>query len=123
MKNYTYLGNSAYCYSNSVAMLLATIGENTLPSYIEAVGGVGIGAYSLPNTNIAFLSGYSGLPDKSITCSLTTLGFEFKEEAKDSPNYTPYEEIRNIINSSPVILGLLTCITLFIILKAVYLVG
>lgn len=105
MKNYIYLGNSAYCYSNSTAMLLSSIGENILPSYIEVIGGVGIGAYSLPETNIAFLSGYSGLPDKAISRALTTLGFNFIEKAQDDPNFPPFDDIRKIIKKSPVILG------------------
>ena len=105
MKNYIYLGNSAYCYSNSAAMLLASIGENILPSYLEVIGGVGIGAYSLPETNIAFLSGYSGLPDKAISRALTTIGFNFVEKAQDDPNTPPFDDIREIIKKSPVVFG------------------
>lgn len=105
MKNYIYLGNSAYCYSNSTAMLLASIGENIASSLIEVVGGVGIGAYALPETNITFLSGFSGLPDKAISRALKTLGFDFKEQAKDNPDNPPFEEIREILKTSPVVLG------------------
>jgi len=105
MKNFTYLGNSAYCYSNSTAMLLASIGEKITPSLIEVVGGVGIGSYALPGTNISFLSGYSGLPDKAISRALKTLGFEFKEEAKENPDNPPFEETKTILETSPVVFG------------------
>lgn len=105
MKNFRYIGNSAYCYSNSTAMLLASIGENITTPRIEVVGGVGIGAYALPETNISFLSGYSGLPDKAISRSLKTLGFEFTEAAKDSPDHPPFEEIKSILPDSPVVFG------------------
>lgn len=105
MKNFTYLGNSAYCYSNSTAMLLASIGEKIAPSLIEVVGGVGIGSYALSGTNISFLSGYSGLPDKAISRALKTLGFEFKEGAKENPDNPPFEEIKTILETSPVVFG------------------
>jgi hypothetical protein len=105
MKHLKYIGNSAYCYSNSTAMLLASIGENIAPSLIEVVGGVGIGAYALPDSNISFLSGYSGLPDKAITRALKVLGFDFVEEAQDSPENPPLNKIRDILKTSPVIFG------------------
>lgn len=105
MKNFTYLGNSAYCYSNSTAMLLASIGEQIEPSLIEVVGGVGIGAYAIPETNISFLSGYSGLPDKAISKAMEVLGFEFTEETHKSPDNPPFEKIRQILKTSPVIFG------------------
>lgn len=105
MKHFKYLGNSAYCYSNSTGMLLASIGENISPSLIEVVGGVGIGAYALPDSNISFLSGYSGLPDKAISRAMKVLGFEFKEEAQNSPDNPPFEKIRQILETSPVVFG------------------
>jgi len=105
MKNYTYFGNSAYCYSNSTAMLLSSIGENISPSLIEVVGGVGIGAYALPDSNISFLSDYSGLPDKAISRAMKVLGFEFKEDVQESPDNPPFEKIKQILETSPVVIG------------------
>ena len=105
MKHYRYLGNSAYCYSNSTAMLLASIGEKIAPSLIEVVGGVGVGAYVLPNSNISFLSGYSGLPDKAISRALRVLGFEFEEKAQNNSENPPFERIKQIIKTSPVVFG------------------
>jgi hypothetical protein len=86
-------------------MLLASIGENIAPSLIEVVGGVGVGAYVLPDNHISFLSGYSGLPDKAISRALTVLGFEFTEEAQKNPDHPPFEKIRQILKTSPVIFG------------------
>lgn len=105
MSNTTYIGNSAYCYSNSTSMLLASIKEDLKPSLIEVVGGVGIGAYALPDSNISFLSGYSGLPDKAISRSLKTLGFEFTEESSTSPDKPPFDKLRRYLIDSPVLVG------------------
>lgn len=105
MRNFTYFGNSAYCYSNSTAMLLASIGEKIAPSLIEVVGGVGLGAEAIPGTNVTFFSGFSGLPDKAISRALKTLGFSFKEKAQDDPDNPPYKEIREILATSPVVFG------------------
>ena len=105
MKHFTYIGNSAYCYSNSTAMLLSSIGENIPASLIEVVGGVGIGAYALPNGNISFLSGYSGLPDKAISKAMQILGFEFKESSKQSPDNPPFDELKQSLETSPAVLG------------------
>jgi|GEM_PF-7018153 len=85
MKITKYIGNGAYCYSNSTSMLLASIGEDISPSLIEVVGGVGLGAYYLPETNIAFFSNFSGLPDQAISKALEILGFEFTEKAQKEP--------------------------------------
>lgn len=104
-KYFKYIGNGAYCYSNSTAMLLASIDENVSPALIEVVGGVGIGAYALPNSNISFLSGYSGLPDKAISRALKVLGFGFREVAKDNQENPPINEIREVLKSSPAIFG------------------
>lgn len=86
-------------------MLLSSIGENIPASLIEVVGGVGIGAYALPNGNISFLSGYSGLPDKAISKAMQILGFEFKESSKQSPDNPPFDELKKSLETSPAVLG------------------
>jgi hypothetical protein len=82
MKTFVYKGNSAYCYPDCASMLLSTVGCDIPPSLIEVIGGVGIGAFCLPNSNIAFLSNLSGLPDQAISRALKMLGFEFIENYK-----------------------------------------
>lgn len=104
-KSFAYYGNGAYCYSNSTAMLLASIGEDIKPSLLEAVGGVGIGAFVLPNSNIAFLSDYSGLPDVAISKSMSILGFEFEEKVSQNSNNFPFEELGRVLKKSPVVVG------------------
>lgn len=105
MNQFTYYGNGAYCYSNSTAMLFASIGEDINPSLLEAIGGVGIGAFVLPNSNIAFLSDYSGLPDVAISKSMSILGFEFEEKVGKNPNNPPFEELGGVLSKSPVVVG------------------
>lgn len=100
-----YFGNSAYCYSNSTAMLLSSIREEVSPSLIEVLSGVGVGAYQLKGTNIAFLSNYSGLPDQGITRALETLGFEFIESSEDKPESFDIDMFRKLIGKGPVLLG------------------
>ena len=100
-----YYGNGAYCYSNSTAMLLSSIGEDISPSTIEVLGGVGLGAYVLGDGNMVFLSNYSGLPDRGISRALKSLGFEFEEKSWESDEYFPLEELRNLIKQGPVLLG------------------
>lgn len=39
-----YIGNALYCFADSTAMLLASIGENISSSRIEVLTGVGLGA-------------------------------------------------------------------------------
>lgn len=39
-----YIGNGHYCYSNSAAMFLSSIGENVSPQLVEILTGVGLGA-------------------------------------------------------------------------------
>lgn len=105
MKYPIYYGNGAYCYSNSTSMLLSSIGEQINPSLIEVLGGVGIGAYVLSDSNMVFLSNCSGLPDRGISRALTALGFKFDEKALDSNSYFPIQELKALIDKSPVLLG------------------
>jgi hypothetical protein len=79
-------------------MLLASIGEDVKPSLLEAIGGVGIGAFALPNSNIAFLSDYSGLPDVAISKSMSILGFEFEEKAGKNPGSPTSEKLGKVLN-------------------------
>jgi hypothetical protein len=105
MKYPNYFGNGAYCYANSTAMLLSSIGENISPSLIEVLGGVGIGAYVLTDSNMTFLSNYSGLPDRGVSRALNALGFKFEESAYDTNEYFPLKELQRLMDKGPVLLG------------------
>ncbi|WP_213484045.1 hypothetical protein [Thermobacillus xylanilyticus] len=49
-----YLGNGAYCYSNSASMLLKTIGEDISPSLFEVLTGFSLGAFVENESNLLF---------------------------------------------------------------------
>ena len=98
-----YIGKSEYCYSNSTAMLLASIGEDIDPALIEVLTGMGMGAFLDKQSNFLFFDCYE--PDKGVSTALTTLGFEFDERHTDDPNKPPFEELKSILKNRPAILG------------------
>lgn len=65
-----YIGNGHYCYSNSTAMLLSSIGENVSPQIVEVLSGVGLGAM-IEKERTLFLSMRD--PDDGINYALTSL--------------------------------------------------
>lgn len=93
-----------YCYANSTAMLLASIGETVSPRLIEALSGVGLGAFQTPN-GLPFFSGFAGLPDKGISAALEMLGFAFEETAFDQAEPDPLDRLPALLERSPAILG------------------
>lgn len=103
--NFSYIGNGAYCYSNSTAMLLTSIGEDISPSTIEVLSGVGLGAFQLKDSNIAFFSNFLGLPDKGISKALDILGFKYLEKAQNDKSKPPFELLEKLLQKSPVLLG------------------
>lgn len=105
MKNSPYIGNGAYCYANSTAMLLASIGENTAPSQIEVLSGVGLGAHIQRESGLIFFNDLAGWPDVGISTALNILGFSFKEEAGKEPEPAPFGELREVLERSPAVLG------------------
>lgn len=105
MKFIDYKGNSAYCYSNSLSMLLASIDEQIPPTLIEAIAGVGLGAFSHPDSNICFFSNFEGLPDQAISKCLRILGYRFKESASLDPEDLPLETIKEVVKDGPLLLG------------------
>lgn len=52
MRQFHYIGKAEYCYSNSAAMLLASISENIKPETIEVSAGTGLGAFLVKNANL-----------------------------------------------------------------------
>jgi len=93
-----------YCYANSTAMLLASIGETVSPRLIEALSGVGLGAFQTPN-GLPFFSGFAGLPDKGISAALEMLGFSFEETSCDQAELDPIDQLPALLERSAVILG------------------
>ena len=100
-----YIGNGAYCWSNATAMLLSSIGETITPSLIDVLGGVGLGAMVLRDSNVTFFSGFSGLPDKGISKALDILGFEYTETSSGENTEAPWVRLEKSLSNGPVILG------------------
>lgn len=71
-----YIGNGHYCYSNSAAMFLLSIGEHVSPQMFEVLTGVGLGAM-LENGKTLFLSMKD--PDDGINCAFNILGIDADE--------------------------------------------
>lgn len=100
-----YIGNGAYCWPNATAMLLTQIGEDISPSLIEVLGGVGLGAFILKESNLLFFSWE--LPDNGIDNALAILGFEvktFKYPKKDDTNI-PLAKLKEDLKKNPAVVG------------------
>ncbi|QKG83832.1 hypothetical protein GXN76_04640 [Kroppenstedtia pulmonis] len=98
-----YIGNGAYCYANSAAMLLRTAGEEVGPSQIEVLTGVGLGAFF--GGEFLFFSQPVGAPDIGLTRAFHTLGFDVKEGSLPEGSNFPLEELRETLLQGPAILG------------------
>lgn len=93
-----------YCYSNSTAMMLGSIGENISPKLIEPLTGVGLGAVFQQQSGLPFFSGATGEPDKGISKSLEILGFQFIERSKEEGR-APFGELAEILKNSTAVVG------------------
>jgi hypothetical protein len=93
-----------YCYANSTAMLLGSIGENISPRLIEVLTGVSLGAFQTPD-GLPFFSGRCGLPDKGIGAALELLGFACEEDASAQAEPDPLDRLPAMLEASPVLLG------------------
>lgn len=85
-----------YCYANSTAMLLASIGETVSPRLIEVLSGVGLGAFQTPN-GLPFFSGFAGLPDRGISAALDMLGFGYEETSVDQAEPDPIDQLTALL--------------------------
>jgi hypothetical protein len=95
-----------YCYANSAAMLLSSIGEEVSPHLIEALTGVGLGAIVHEEApHLPFFSGRAGLPDKGVTQALTLLGFSFEEQVVEDRAAAPFDWLEEALRRSPVVIG------------------
>lgn len=93
-----------YCYANSTSMLLASIGETVSPRLVEALSGVGLGAFQTPN-GLPFFSGFAGLPDRGISAALDMLGFACEETSCDQAEPDPIDGLPALLERSAIILG------------------
>ena len=104
-----YIGNGAYCYANSLAMLLSSAGADYDPGYLECLTAVAISAMSVETAQgpLPFFS--IGLPDQGVTVALQHLGYEF-DQAYCSLNDDPvgsvsFDKLRQALASGPVLVG------------------
>ena len=98
-----YIGSAKYCYADSVAMLLTSIGENISPGKIEVLSGVGLGACISEKTNLLFFSW--GLPIYGINHSLNILGFSCKAKKVPKTKPAPLEKLKKDLEKSAAIIG------------------
>lgn len=98
-----YIGKIEYCYSNSTAMLLRSIGEQIDPSLIEVMTGMGIGAHMAQDSGALLFDCTE--PDIGISRALRNLGFSFDEANSDNPEHAPFERLRELLQHGPVVLG------------------
>ncbi len=100
----TFFDGYWYCYANSTAMLLASVGEDISPRLIEALSGVGLGAFQ-NRQGLPFFSGLGAKPDAGISAALDMLGFSFSETASDESEPAPFERLEALLKDSAVIIG------------------
>jgi hypothetical protein len=100
-----YIGNGYYCYTDSTAMLLASIGETIPSSKIEVLTGVGLGAFWIEEETLLELCSLSTAPDRGISKALEILGFEYTERSSQAAGPAPFDQLRADLAKSPVALG------------------
>jgi hypothetical protein len=101
----TFYDSYWYCYSNSTVMLLSSISETVSPRLVEALSGVGLGAF-ISTDGLPFFSGLTSEPDAGISRALRILGFTVEETAFEKPTSGPaFEQLRSDLASGPVLLG------------------
>ena len=101
---FEYVGNAPYCYANSAAMLLKSIGEDIHPGKIEVLTGVGLGAI-WQDDGLFWLSNPYSPPDVGLSAALGILGFQFVEGSSEKPDPCPLEELEELLQTGPVVLG------------------
>jgi len=107
--NFHYIGNGAYCYANSLAMLLSTIDAEYDPGYLECLTAVVISAVRVetPKGPVPFFS--IGLPDQGITLALDHLGYKFDRaycSVSDDPDGSlSLSTLREALTAGPVLVG------------------
>ena len=98
-----FIGNGAYCYADALAMLLASSGTAWDPSTLECLSSVGLGARWRPREQDIYFSLVP--PDRGISIALALSNIEVKEQVSDEGAAPPFERLRELLESGPVLLG------------------
>lgn len=107
--DFHYIGNGAYCYANSLAMLLSAVDAEYDPGYLECLTTVAISAARVdtPKGSVPFFS--IGLPDQGVTFALDRLGYAFDRAycaVNDDPDGSlSLRTLREALTSGPVLVG------------------
>lgn len=105
MRRHYFIGNGAYCYANSTAMLLASIGETISPALIEVLCGDSLGTCVLKKEHLLYFDNPVLPPDLGIIKALDILGFSYKNRYSTSPEDFPINELKQDLEESPAVLG------------------
>jgi hypothetical protein len=98
-----YHGNVAYCYGNSIAMLLSAGGEQTYPGLVEVLTGIGLGAVRVPDGPTFFSTTPAHVP-AGVDTALDLLGCTYT--ARTGPDDAAVDDLlRADLESGPVMLG------------------
>ena len=100
-----YIGNGPYCYANSGAMLLESVGESVEPRLLEVLSGVGLGAFWVAESQTLFLSGWASSPDVGMSRAFGLLGFQVAEVAESDDAPMPVAALARQLQEGPVMLG------------------
>ncbi|CAH1196723.1 hypothetical protein [Paenibacillus sp. JJ-223] len=99
-----YIGNGAYCYANSAAMMLAAKGETIEPGLLEVASGFSLGAHLIPS-GLLFFDNCSETPDSGITRAMELLGFRVQHRVQEEGTALPLYELGEALDQGPVMLG------------------
>lgn len=105
MTTIPYIGNGAYCYANSLAMLLEVAGAHHEPWHLEVLTTVGIGAFAArtPDGPLPFFSGIA--PDRGLDVALRTLGFACERAYGDADGDAALARLRGLLGRGPALVG------------------
>lgn len=99
-----YIGNGAYCYSNSTSMLVHTYSERITPEIIEVLSGVGLGALWFSEDQMIFFS--NGAPHTGVNKALDILGFSYTVQSHSSGDTLELSAIlQQELEHHPIMLG------------------
>lgn len=101
----TYIGKSEYCYANSLAMLLAAIDDSQPPATIEVCAGIGLGAFTPPESDCLFFSPLAMAPDAGLEQAARVLGFELKFQSCGSNAAAALDSLKLLLPAGPVMVG------------------
>ena len=103
MQHMKYVGKAEYCFANSAAMLLDSIGEIVCPEVIEVGCGIGLSAFLEAETGNLFFSPFVVAPDEGLSRSLNILGFSFDNGSFEAGS--ALSGLRELLKNGPVVIG------------------